>query len=71
MEAAVGKEDFYSVLREYVHRNAFKNADPESFFEILYECTGDDNEKLNAIIAAAFDLPETNSFVKIQLENSI
>ena len=71
MEAAVGKEDFYSVLREYVHRNAFKNADPESFFEIQYECTGDDNEKLNAIIAAAFDLPETNSFVKIQLENSI
>ena len=39
--------------------------------KILYECTGDDNEKLNAIIAAAFDLPETNPFVKIQLENSI
>ncbi|MBR5712723.1 MAG: M1 family metallopeptidase [Lachnospiraceae bacterium] len=56
MEAVIGRENFYAVLREYVRRNAFSNADPESFFEVLYECAGTDNEELNTIIDVAFDM---------------
>jgi len=54
IEQAVGRDEFYAVLREYVNRNAFTNADPDSFFEILIECAGKDNEKLNSILNNMF-----------------
>ncbi|MBP5489247.1 MAG: hypothetical protein J6Y10_01435 [Lachnospiraceae bacterium] len=54
IEETIGRQEMHSVLREYVHRNAFTNADPESFFEVLYECAGKDNEDLNALIANCF-----------------
>ena len=63
-EEVLGQEDFYAVLREYVRRNAFSNADPKSFFEVLYACSGPDNEKINAIVRAAFILEEGNPFYK-------
>lgn len=61
-EEVLGQEDFYAVLREYVHRNAFGNADPQSFFEVLHACSGSDNEQINAIVRAAFILDEANPF---------
>ncbi|MBP5492561.1 MAG: M1 family metallopeptidase [Clostridiales bacterium] len=54
MEEILGREEFHAVLREYVHRNAFTNADPMSFFDVLYEYAGTDNAELNALIEAAF-----------------
>lgn len=59
MEEIIGREQLHSVLREYVHRNAFKNADPMSFFEVLFECCGRDNAELNALVNAAFVMPES------------
>ena len=56
LEEIIGREEFTAVLREYVRRNAFSNADEEDFFEVLYDCCGTDNEELNAIIDMAFDL---------------
>ena len=56
LEDAIGQENFYAVIREYVHRNAFTNADPESFLELIYECAGTENATVNAIIDASFDL---------------
>ncbi|MBR7020303.1 MAG: M1 family metallopeptidase [Lachnospiraceae bacterium] len=57
-EEVLGQEDFYAVIREYVHRNAFSNADPMSFYECLFACAGTDNEAVNAIFNAAFDISE-------------
>lgn len=56
IERIIGTEEFMAVLREYVRRNAFTNADEADFFEVLYDCCGTDNEELNAIIDMAFDL---------------
>ncbi len=55
MEEILGREEFHAVLREYVRRNAFTNADPASFFEVLYAFAGTDNDALNALIETAFD----------------
>lgn len=56
MEEILGQKELYSVLREYVRRNAFKNAEPEDFFAVLYEFAGTDNAELNALLANCFDL---------------
>ena len=55
MEEIVGQEGFHAVLRAYVHENAFTNADPASFFELLYAYAGTDNVALNELIDTAFD----------------
>lgn len=56
MEQILGADVFQEVLREYVHRFAFTNADSEDFFTVLYDVVGKDNEALNALIAGVFDL---------------
>ncbi len=56
IEEIIGREEFTAVLREYVRRNAFTNADEADFFEVLYDCCGTDSEELNAVIDMAFDL---------------
>jgi len=55
MSKAVGRENFYGIIREYVHRNAFTNADQSDFFDVLYELAGTDNEHLNNVIKVFFD----------------
>ena len=55
MEEIVGQEGFHAVLRAYVHENAFTNANPASFFELLYAYAGTDNAALNELIDTAFD----------------
>lgn len=56
IERIIGTDEFMAVLREYVRRNEFTNADEADFFEVLYDCCGTDNEELNEIIDIAFDL---------------
>ena len=51
MEECLGTEEFHGVLREYVHRYAFTNANTHDFLEVLYEYAGNDNETLNNIVA--------------------
>ena len=56
MEEILGHDEFQSVLREYVRRNAFTNSTTARFFEVLYEYAGHDNEDLNKLINNMFDL---------------
>ena len=56
MEEILGQKEFHAVLREYVHRNAFTNADPSGFFDVLFLYAGTDNAELNELIEAVFDL---------------
>lgn len=56
MEEILGEKEFHGVVRAYVQRNAFTNADPSSFFEVLFAYAGTDNAELNALVEAAFDL---------------
>lgn len=56
MEEILGEKEFHTVVREYVRRNAFTNADPSSFFDVLFEYAGTDNTELNELVEAAFDL---------------
>lgn len=56
MEEILGEKAFHAVVREYVHRNAFSNADPQSFFDVLFEYAGTDNDELNELVEAVFDL---------------
>ncbi|MBO4324498.1 MAG: M1 family metallopeptidase [Lachnospiraceae bacterium] len=56
MEEILGQKELYSVLREYVRRNTFRNAYPEDFFTVLYEFAGTDNAELNALLENCFDL---------------
>ena len=56
MEEILGHDEFQSVLREYVRRNAFTNSTTARFFEVLYEYAGHDNEDLNKLIGNMFDL---------------
>jgi aminopeptidase N len=51
----LGNESFYGIIREYIQRNAFTNADQMDFFNVLYELAGTDNENLNKIMSAYFD----------------
>ena len=55
MEEAVGREEFHAIIREYVHRNAFTNSTEDRFFEVLFECAGQDNQDLNALIESVFE----------------
>ncbi|MBR3057595.1 MAG: hypothetical protein IKG93_06450 [Clostridiales bacterium] len=52
---AVGRDEFHGIIREYVQRHAFTNADQSDFFEVLYELAGTDNEQLNKIMSVYFD----------------
>lgn len=54
MEDIIGRETMYEVLREYVYNNAFMNAAPSSFFDVLYSCAGTNNEELNTLLGVAF-----------------
>lgn len=56
MEEILGEKEFHAVVREYVRRNAFSNADPQSFFDVLFEYAGTDNAALNELVGAVFDL---------------
>lgn len=56
MEQILGEKEFHAVVREYVRRNAFTNADPHSFFDVLFAYAGTDNAELNELIGATFDL---------------
>ena len=56
MEEILGHDEFHSVLREYVRRNAFTNSTTARFFEVLFEYAGHDNEDLNKLIGNMFDL---------------
>lgn len=56
MEEILGEKEFHTVVRVYVQRNAFTNADPSSFFDVLFEYAGTDNTELNELVEAAFDL---------------
>lgn len=49
MEDALGREEFYKIIRDYVKQYAFKNADQTDFFKVLYEHAGTDNKKLNSV----------------------
>ncbi|MBP5416650.1 MAG: M1 family metallopeptidase [Clostridiales bacterium] len=55
MEEAVGREEFHAIIREYVHRNAFTNSTEDRFFEVLFECAGQDNQALNALVESVFE----------------
>ena len=48
-EDALGREEFYKIIRDYVKQYAFKNADQTDFFKVLYEYAGTDNKKLNSV----------------------
>ena len=52
MEEILGHDEFQSVLREYVRRNAFTNSTTAR----LFEYAGHDNEDLNKLIGNMFDL---------------
>ena len=54
MGEAIGEEDFYGILREYIQRYAFQNADQVDFFSVVYELAGEDNEELNKVIELFF-----------------
>ncbi|MBR6019445.1 MAG: M1 family metallopeptidase [Lachnospiraceae bacterium] len=56
MEEILGHDEFQSVLREYVRRNAFTNSTTARFFEVLFEYAGHDNADLNKLIDNMFDL---------------
>ena len=56
MEEILGEREFHAVLREYVHRNAFTNAEPSDFFDVLFAYAGTDNAALNELVDAVFDL---------------
>ena len=61
MEEILGRKAFHGVLREYVRRNAFANADAAKFFEVLYEYAGTTNADLNALIDNTFDLRDVET----------
>jgi hypothetical protein len=50
MEEAIGREEFHSVIREYVSRYEFRNATTEDFLDVLYSQIGTDNETVNALV---------------------
>ncbi len=52
---AIGYNNFNAIIREYIQRNAFTNADQSDFFEVLYELAGTDNERLNFLMSVYFD----------------
>ena len=56
MEEILGRDEFHAVIRTYVQRNAFTNATASDFFDVLFEYAGTDNEELNALIEAVFDI---------------
>ncbi len=56
MEEIVGREEFHGIIREYVRRNAFTNSTQARFFEVLFECAGQDNQDLNNLVNAVFDI---------------
>lgn len=55
MEECIGREEFHAIIREYVHRNAFTNSTEDRFFEVLFECAGQDNQELNALVDSVFE----------------
>ena len=55
MCSILGQDEFYGIVKEYVKRNAFRNADQTDFFSVLYEIAGKDNEELNKVIKKNFD----------------
>ena len=57
LEDILGEENFHAVIREYVRRNAFKNAETADFFEVLFSCCGTENAEINELLEIAFDLP--------------
>ena len=65
----LGEEEIYGILREYVQRFAFKNADQMDLFNILYEYVGTDNEEVNKLIYKNFNddvQPDKANVAKIE-----
>ncbi len=54
MAEILGYDELLGVIREYVRRNAFTNADTEDFFEVLTEYAGTANADLNNLLANVF-----------------
>lgn len=54
MHDILGEEEFYGIVREYVHEYAFRNADQTDFFRILYKHSGTENTTLNMLIRKYF-----------------
>ena len=54
MEEIIGREKFHGIIRGYVKRNAFKNANTKDFLKALYDCAGKDNAGLNALVEKLF-----------------
>jgi len=54
MEEIIGREKFHGIIRGYVKRNAFKNANTKDFLKALYDCAGKDNDKLNELVGKIF-----------------
>ena len=54
MEEILGREKFHGIIRGYVRRNAFKNANTKDFLKALYDCAGKDNEELNKLVEKVF-----------------
>ncbi len=55
MSKILGFDEVNGIIREYIQRNAFTNADQMDFFEVLYELAGTDNAKLNEVIETYFN----------------
>ncbi|MCR4670837.1 MAG: M1 family metallopeptidase [Saccharofermentans sp.] len=65
MHDVLGEEEFYGIIRKYVHKYAFKNADQMDFFSLLYQYAGTDNKELNDLIYKYFDdSVQPNVFLK-------
>lgn len=56
LEDSVGTETWYGILREYVRRNAFKNATAKDFLDVFYEAVPEDNTEAYMIVGKIFDL---------------
>ena len=54
MEEILGREKFHGIIRGYVRRNAFKNANTKDFLKALYDCAGNDNDELNKLVEKVF-----------------
>ena len=54
MEEIIGREKFHGIIRGYVKRNAFKNANTKDFLKALYDCAGKDNDELNELVGKIF-----------------
>ena len=56
VEETLGKDLWYSILRAYVHRNAFRNATTQDFLDVLLSAVDMNNPEVNVVITKVFGL---------------